>query len=153
MKNPFYFAALTGALMLLPLLAVQAKPASQDAVDTDSTTTANLAFVGGTSFLRLHTSWGGLSPQERATQVQDRVNAAFIKGPIYPSDITVGQMTGDWVVLLRGKRFFTANPGEASYQHTAPQALAEQWATLMRHVLPDLSRQTEIAPVKSAAAP
>ena len=105
-----------------------------------ATDTSNLVFVGGTPILRIRTGWVGKSAQQRAQEVQLRLNHALSVGPVKPSDITVGQIQSDWVVLFQGKRFLTADAQSAHLEHSAPQALAERWAARMRQVLPELTR-------------
>ncbi len=51
--------------------------------------TAKQVVVGGTFIHTLRTPWGGLSPEKRADQIQQRLIAAMALGPIVPSDITV----------------------------------------------------------------
>jgi hypothetical protein len=99
-------------------------------------------YVGGTFFITLRTTWAGLTPEQRADVVQERINEALSMGPIHPDDISVGQMQGDWVVLLKGRRFFTADIATAKAESTSPQQLAEQWAQHLRHQLPALTYPT-----------
>jgi hypothetical protein len=106
------------------------------------TNTWNLAFIGGTPILRVRSTWAGFNPQTRATIVQLRVNQALSVGPVRPSQITVGQVQGDWCVLFRGRRFLTADPRTAAIDHSNPRALATRWAQRMRHVLPALTYPT-----------
>lgn len=106
------------------------------------TNTWNLAFVGGTSILRVRSSWAGFDPRARATIVQLRVNHALSVGPVRPDQITVGQVQGDWCVLFRGRRFLTADPRTAALDHSNPRALAIRWAHRMRQVLPALTYPT-----------
>ena len=105
-----------------------------------SADTAKQVVVGGTFIHTLRTPWGGLSPEKRADQVQQRLNAALAQGPIVPSDITVGQVQDDWCVLFRGKRLLTADLMTGKQEHSSPQILAAHWATHLRQVLPDLTR-------------
>ena len=96
--------------------------------------------VGGTLIHTIRTSWAGHSPQQRADEVQQRLNAALGQAPIYPKDITVAKMQDDWCVLFRGRRLLTADALAAKQQHTDPATLADQWAARLRQVLPDLTR-------------
>jgi len=103
---------------------------------------SNLVAIGGMPLLRIHTAWVGLTPEVRAIRVQQRLNDALAKAPLYPRDIQAGQLQGDWVVLVKGKRLFTADPITARDSHTTPQALAIQWTAKMRRILPELTRPT-----------
>ena len=107
--------------------------------------TSNLVFVGGISLLRIHTTWAGRSPEVRADQVQERVNHALSVGPVSPGDITVGTLQGDWVVLFRGHRLFTADAATAKLESTPAKALANEWAASARQILCDLTKPTGVA--------
>lgn len=96
--------------------------------------------IGGTLINVIRTPWAGRSPQQRADQVQQRLIPALAQGPVSPKDITVGVVQDDWCVLLRGKRFLTADGAAAKQQHSSPQSLAQHWATHLRQVLPELTR-------------
>lgn len=117
---------------LAGLLACAASPTLAD--------TRTEAIVGGILIHTVRTTWAGLSPEQRADKVQERLNVALGQGPIHPRDITVGQRQGDWCVLFRGRRFLTADPLTAHQDRTPPKALAARWADRLRHVLPDLTR-------------
>lgn len=106
------------------------------------TNTSDLAFVGGTSILRIRTSWAGYDPHRRAMIVQERVNRALSVGPVHPGEITVGRVQGDWCVLFRGRRFLTADPRTARLDRSNPRALAARWAQRMRRVIPALTYPT-----------
>lgn len=96
--------------------------------------------VGGNLIHVIRTPWGGHSPQERADTVEQRLIGAIARGPIFPKDITVGQVQDDWCVLLRGQRFLTADALTAKQQRIEPAALARHWAAHLRQVLPDLTQ-------------
>src|SRR5713101_7352308 len=52
-------------------------------------TNANAVFLGGTPIFRVRVAGGGLSIEERASKIQNRLNDILGQGPIAPSDITV----------------------------------------------------------------
>jgi hypothetical protein len=98
--------------------------------------------VGGILFLTIRSSWGGLTPEQRATEVQLRINEALSIGPVQPTDITVAKVDGDWIVSLRGKRLYTADYDTAKLDQTPPQQLANQWAVFLQKTLPTLTYPT-----------
>ena len=130
-RRRFSTALVSLTLACLPALAAPAAPPAD---------TRTEAIIGGTLIHNVRTTWAGRSPEQRAAQVQQRLNTALGQGPIHPKDITVGQRQGDWCVLFRGKRFLTADPLTARQDHTSPEALANTWAAHLRTVLPDLTR-------------
>ncbi len=121
------------ALVSLTLAALTIGPLA--AADTRTE-----AIIGGTLIHNVRTTWAGRSAEQRAAQVQQRLNVALAQGPIHPKDITVGQVQGDWCVLFRGKRFLTADPMTAQQDHSPAKALANKWAAHLRQVLPELTR-------------
>lgn len=131
------FRLMTSTLALIGLFTLAG---SGFAAKGGATDTSTLVFVGGTPILRIRTGWVGKSAQQRAQEVQLRLNHALSVGPVKPRDITVGQLQGDWVVLFKGHRFLTADAQTARLENSAPQALAEKWAARMRKILPELTR-------------
>jgi len=118
------------SLVVLMPVAVTAAPARQSAQ----------VVVGGTLIHVIRTSWAGHTPQQRADEVQQRLNVAFAQGPITPKDITTAKVQDDWCVLFRGRRLLTADALAAKQQHSDPATLAGEWAARLRQVLPDLTR-------------
>ena len=123
---------------LLPLSLAGLLACAAPAVRAADTTTE--AIIGGTLIHNVRTAWAGRSPQQRADQVQQRLNVALAQAPIHPKTSRSAQVQGDWCVLFRGRRFLTADPLTAKQDHSNPQALAAKWARHLRHVLPDLTK-------------
>jgi hypothetical protein len=119
-------------------------PDAARAASANATDTSNLVFIGGIPILRIRTATGGKTPQQRAQEVQLRLNHTLSVGPVMPQDITVGQVQGDWAVLFKGKRFLTADADTARQDKTPPEALANEWAVRIRQILPDLTRPTGV---------
>jgi hypothetical protein len=109
---------------------------------TQELPSAKQVFVGGTFFLTLRAPSGGLTPEQRAAVVQERINHALSMGPVYPEDITVGMLDGDYVVLLKGKRLYTADALTAKAESTTERALAQKWAAYLQQTLPQLTAPT-----------
>jgi hypothetical protein len=89
--------------------------------------------------MRVRIGGGGYTPEQRASQIQERVNRILSSGPVLANDITVGQWQGETAVLVKGRLLFTADWQTARFNRTTPQLLAEQWAERMRGVLPTLT--------------
>jgi hypothetical protein len=124
------------------MIAALASPVAAQGTVTNNVTGTRQVVVGGTLFLTLRAAWGGLSPEQRASEIQDRINEALSMGPIHPSDITVGKLDGDYVVLLKGRRLFTADYDTAKMENVAPQVLANEWAKSLQTTLPSLTAPT-----------
>lgn len=131
------FRLISPAVALACLLALLGAGLAATGGATD---TSSLVFVGGTPILRIRSAWVGKSASQRAQEVQLRLNHALSVGPVKPTDIAVGQVQSDWVVLFQGRRFLTADAQSARLEKSNPQALAERWAARMRKVLPELTR-------------
>jgi len=124
--------AITGiaiaAALILPAPAGFAEPS-----------TSNAVFVGGTPIMRLRTAAGGYSAEQRAAEIQQRVNEALSEGVVRPDDITVEPSGNEAVVLVKGRLLFTADRETARFNSSTPTELADQWANNMRVVLPSLT--------------
>jgi len=100
-------------------------------------------FVGGTSIMRVRFAADGYTAEQRASHIQSRVNKLLGQGPIHPADITVSDIdANDSAVYVKGELLFTADQATAQYNTTSAHDLAEEWATTMRQVLPDLTKPT-----------
>lgn len=102
--------------------------------------TSNAVLVGGTPIMRVRVASGGFSPEQRAAQIQERVNRFLGQGPIRPGEITVQPAGNEAVVQVKGQLLFTADWATARFNHSTPAQLANMWAAHMRDVLPDLTR-------------
>jgi hypothetical protein len=140
--------AVTAFVVVAMIAAMASQVAAQSA---DAVTGTRQVVVGGTLFLTVRAAWGGLTPEQRAAAVQDRINAALSEGPLHPSDISVAKVDGDWIVLLKGKRLYTADYDTAKLDNTAPQDLANSWADFLKKTLPELTAPTNNAPTGTTA--
>jgi hypothetical protein len=120
-----FLAALTA---LAPAALSMAEPA-----------TSNAVFVGGTPIMRVRVAAAGYTPEQRASEIQLRVNEALSHGPVQASDITVEPSGSEAVVLVKGHLLFTADWATARFNDATPMDLANQWADHMRMVLPALT--------------
>ena len=103
------------------------------------TPNGNTVIVGGTPIMRVRVAVAGYSPEQRAAQIQERLNQILAHGPIKPTDITVEPLGNEAVVQVKGKLLFTADWATARFNHATPMNLANQWAQHMRDVLPGLT--------------
>ncbi len=101
---------------------------------------SNAVLVGGTPIMRVRVASGGYSPEQRAVQIQERVNKFLGMGPIRPDDITVRPLGNEAVVNVKGQLLFTADWATAHFNHSTPVQLANMWAAHMREVLPGLTQ-------------
>ena len=122
-------------LSLVVCLAAMTGPAAGQTPSTE-----NAVFVGGTPIMRVRVAAGGYAPEQRAAQIQERVNRLLGQGPIRPEDITVRPIGSEAAVMVRDQLLFTADWATARFNRTTPRALAEIWAERMRGVLPSLTQ-------------
>ena len=120
--------ALAGTMLMLGTAAWGQAPSNSNAV-----------FVGGTPIMRVRVGAAGYSPEQRAQQVQLRLNQILASGPIAPSDVQVQPLGNEAVVKVKGQLLFTADWATARFNHTTPTLLAGGWADHMRQVLPGLT--------------
>lgn len=123
-------------LAVAAALSLIGPPAS---AQTD-TASGNAVVVGGTPIMRVRVASGGYSPEQRAAQIQQRVNKFLGQGPIRPDDITVQPSGGEALVLVKGQLLFTADRATARFNQATPVQLANMWADHMRQVLPGLTQ-------------
>jgi len=119
---------MAAACMLMPAAASMAQG-----------TTANEVFVGGTPIMQVRVAGGGFSTEERASEIQLRINEALSHGPVRESDITVQPSGNEAVVMVKGNLLFTADWATARFNNATPNELANKWADNMRVVLPALT--------------
>jgi len=60
---------------------------------------------------------------------------AWLARPVKLSQLTVQQVTGGWKVLAAGKGVITATAADGQALSQQPRALAEKWATALKHAL------------------
>lgn len=107
---------------------------------TPGSANGNAVFVGGTPIMRVRVGAAGYTPNQRARQIQERVNQLLGTGPILPTDIQVQPLGNEATVDVKGHLLFTADWATARFNHTTPMALAQGWAAHMRQVLPSLTK-------------
>lgn len=134
MKHHRIYATFLPAAIAALSLAGLSVPAGADSAN------GNAVFVGGTPIMRVRVASGGYSPDQRAAQIQARVNKFLGQGPIRPDDITVQPSGNEAVVLVKGQLLFTADWATARYNRATPMQLANMWADHMRQVLPSLTQ-------------
>jgi hypothetical protein len=105
-----------------------------------ATATSNVVFVGGTVILRVQVGGRGMTPAQRAEEIQARLNQLLGAGPIAATDITVEPFGNEAAVRVKGKLLFTADWATARFNHSTPMDLANRWAENMRSVLPGLTQ-------------
>ena len=101
---------------------------------------ANAVIVGGTPIMRVRVASGGYTPEQRASAIQERLNEILAHGPIRAADVTVAPLGAEAVVRVKGRLLFTADAATAKFNQATPLALANQWATHVRNVLPGLTQ-------------
>lgn len=124
---------------LTPCLAAAGLLLSAVAGFADPASSSNDVFVGGTPIMRVRVAAGGYTPDQRASEIQQRVNDALSHGPVLADDITVEPVGNEDVVRVKGDLLFTADWATARYNDATPLDLANQWADRMRMVLPKLT--------------
>jgi hypothetical protein len=125
----------------IPYIAPAGAPEPNDISSASSSYSETSVFVGGTSIMRVRFAAGGFTPEERAAEIQHRVNRLLSHGPIVPTDVTVTDFdSADTGVYVKGHLLFMADAATANYNQTSAHDLAESWASTMRRVLPDLTQ-------------
>lgn len=97
--------------------------------------------LAGEVILRIHTSAGGKDCQQRADIVQQRIIDALSIGLVYPEDVYVQFVRGEWAVFVKDILMITADKASAKINHTTPQALAKIWAANLARTIPESTPQ------------
>ncbi len=83
--------------------------------------------VNGNVALRIRVSAGGLSAEERAVVVRDRLQD-LLNGGIEPSDVHAGMIRGQAAVMAGAEIIVTVDSTHARLNSTTPAKLATVWA-------------------------
>lgn len=84
-------------------------------------------FINGVFAMRIPASAGGLSPEQRADRIADRLNQAFASGLTW-QDAQVQQRNGLWTVNIGDNLIATADINSARAFGTQTGQLASRWA-------------------------
>ncbi len=110
---------------------------------------AGLVAVGGESILRVRVASGGMTIEQRADALQDRLVTILAAPDLRPSDITVAPSGRDYKILVKGRLFVTATQADAAFNKATTRQLANMWADHIRIVLPKVNAK----PDSSTGAP
>ena len=92
--------------------------------------------IGDEVVLRIRFPAGGMTVEQRAEQVMLRINELLGSQPFDPSDVKVGVVNKECVVMVGNNLIITADKDTAKYNQATPQQLAEMWAENLRRVIP-----------------
>lgn len=98
--------------------------------------------LGQEVVLRIRYPAGGLSVQERADIVTQRINELLGSNPFSRSDVKVGVRNKEHVVLIGNNVIITADDATARFNKTTPEQLAEVWAANLRRVIPEAKSES-----------
>ncbi len=99
--------------------------------------------VGGTTILRVRFATPGMTIQQRADAITERVTKILSQGVIKPQDIQVKTVKKETVLMVGKELLITVDKATADYNKATPQQLAEMWAKHLREVLPQLTPQKD----------
>lgn len=108
--------------------------------------------VAGEVILRIPTSAGGYSPQERTSVVLQRLVPILSLSDLRPKDVIIRNdraTGGNPVLYVRNYPLITVDAALAREHKSTPEGLAERWAAHLSRVLPQAS--VKPAPVGNAA--
>lgn len=99
--------------------------------------------VGQEVVLRIRFPAGGLSVQERADAVTQRINNLLGSQPFNPDDVKVAVRNKEYVVLIGDNVIITADKATAEFNKATPEQLANMWAANLRRVIPKAKAEPE----------
>ena len=92
--------------------------------------------VGGVLVLRIRAEAGGLTIQQRAAIVEQRIVNVLGKVRPTPEQIVVRIVNGQPAIFVGPAMIITVDANHARLNQTTQQALAEVWAGKLREALP-----------------
>jgi len=114
-------------LITLVLLALLAGPAVAEVGDV---------VVGGVLVLRIRAEAGGMSVQQRAMIVEQRITNALSKARSTPQTIAVRMVGGQPAIFAGDIMLITVDANHARLNGTTQLSLAGVWARNLREALP-----------------
>lgn len=97
--------------------------------------------LAGEVILRIHAPAGGMDCQQRADAVQRRIIDSLSIGVVYPNDIYVKQVRGEWAVMVKDILMITADASSAKINGTTPRQLANIWCKNLQRTIPESTPQ------------
>lgn len=96
--------------------------------------------IGGQVVMRIRTGAGGLTPEERANSVRQRLGPILTMTDLTMQDVAVRQRRRGQTaaIYVRNRLLITVDRNLAQANDTTPGALARTWAANLREVLPDV---------------
>ena len=126
MRNPFTMLA-SLLLVAVSLCSAQQEP-------------PGIVTVGGELVLRVRFSAGGMTPQQRADAITQRLVRILQDPDIQPSDIVVKPIAGgEAAIYVKDALLVTVDKKHAQVNQTTPIKLAEMWAKHLREVIPQVN--------------
>ena len=152
-------AALFLILCLRPLGA-QTPQSTPAIVLKDAGSFADLT-LGGYPVLRLRSSAGGMTPQERIDHIMDRLTPLLGVPNIHPSDIVVYLPPADShinrapVIYALGRKLITVDSATVASAGSGgtPLMMAKKWAARLQQVLPRVNWRPPNMPETKVPAP
>jgi hypothetical protein len=96
--------------------------------------------VGGELILRIRFSAGGMTPQQRADAITQRLVNILQELDIQPSGIVVKPIGGgEAAIYVKDNLLVTVDKKHAALNKTTPFKLGEIWAKHLREVLPQVN--------------
>jgi hypothetical protein len=138
-------AAATTLLCGVATAAIADQPASTDqsapAAPAPEATESNTGDIslGGRVVMRLRVGSGGLSVQERANKVYDRLTRILSIEELMPEDVRVRPNRYGPTIFVRDEKLLTVDEATAQASGTTPDALAQAWARNLAEIIPSVN--------------
>lgn len=109
--------------------------------ETDNVDSFPELVIGGHVVMRLRSRAGGLTPQERAYSLRQRLGPILTLPNLTPDDVQVRQRRPGQTasIYVRQRLLMTVDRNLAQANNTSVGGLAEQWARNLRETLPQVN--------------
>ena len=91
--------------------------------------------VGGDLLFRVRASHAGLSVQERADKVYERLVTVIGDPLVRPEQIRVHKASPEYGLFMRDQLIFTIDRNSAQANHTTPYRLGQRWMKRLRSIV------------------
>lgn len=142
------YSYLVSMLVLGLLLSVPAAAQNNNVEKPEATNSTDVQFenypelvISGRTVMRLRSRAGGLSPEERAFSLRQRLGPILTLPNLKPEDVTVVQQRPNQTasIFVRGRLLVTVDTNLARANNTSIAGLAAQWAKNLKEYLPQVN--------------
>jgi len=148
--HPYLVGSITVLTIAIAPVAAQdtAPSATLPVVPPPATVAVPELVIAGRVVMRLRSQAGGLTPEERADALRQRLGVIITLPNIVPADVQVRQRRPGQTayIYVRDRLLLTVDRNTAAANKTSVDALAQNWARNLRETLPQINVLIRMTP-------